>query len=45
MLDFKSSEPASRTLTTGIEIVRMIKKGQVDGTMATSYTTLCSLAA
>jgi putative transposase len=36
MLRFKNFESASRTLS-GIEIVRMIKKGQVDGSLETSY--------
>ena len=44
MLGFKSFESASRTLT-GIEMVRMIKKGQVNFPMATTYKTFCSLAA
>jgi len=44
MLGFKSFESASRTLT-GIEIVRMIKKGQVECPMATFYNTFRSLAA
>jgi putative transposase len=44
MLGFKSFESASRTLT-GIEIVRMIKKGQVTHPNASTYTTFCTLAA
>ena len=44
MLGFKSFESASRTLT-GIEMVRMIKKNQVNFPMATNYDTFCSLAA
>jgi putative transposase len=44
MLEFKSYESASGTLT-GIEIVRMIRKGQVAVPMATAYATFCSLAA
>ena len=44
MLGFKSFESASRTLT-GIEIVRMIKKGQVTLSTASTYTTSCTLAA
>src|SRR4051794_34077742 len=44
MLGFKSFESASRTLT-GIEIVRMIKKGQVTQPTARAYTTFCTLAA
>ena len=44
MLGFKSFGSASRTLT-GIEIVRMMKKGQLNGPIATSYKTFCSLAA
>src|SRR3954466_2353430 len=44
MLGFKNFESASRTLT-GIEIVRMIKKGQVAFSMTTCYKTFCSLAA
>jgi putative transposase len=43
-LGFKNFESASRTLT-GIEMVRMIKKGQVNFPMATTYKTFCSLAA
>ena len=44
MLGFKSFNSASRTLT-GIEIVRMIKKGQVALPTASAYTTFCTLAA
>jgi putative transposase len=44
MLGFKNFESASRTLT-GIEIVRMIKKGQVVLPLASAYTTFCSLSA
>jgi putative transposase len=44
MLGFKSFESASRTLI-GIEIVRMIKKGQVTLSTASTYTTFCTLAA
>jgi putative transposase len=44
MLGFKSFESASRTLS-GIEIVRMIKKGQVSFAMNTYFKTFCSLAA
>jgi putative transposase len=44
MLGFKSFESASRTLT-GIEIVRMIKKGQVTHPTARTYTTFCTLVA
>jgi putative transposase len=44
MLGFKSFESASRTLT-GIEIVRMIKKGQVTLSTASTYKTFCTLAA
>ena len=44
MLGFKDFESASRTLS-GIEIVRMIKKEQIDFAMATDYKTFCSLAA
>src|SRR3954449_10351218 len=44
MLGFKSFESASRTLT-GIEIVRMIKKGQVTHPAASAYATFCTLAA
>src|SRR3954467_12460534 len=44
MLGFKSFESASRTLT-GIEIVRMIKKGQVTHPTASTYTTFCTLVA
>ena len=44
MLGFKSFESASRTLT-GIEIVRMIKKGQVVLPAANAYATFCTLAA
>jgi putative transposase len=43
-LGFKNFESASRTLS-GIEIIRMIKKGQVTCSMITSYKTFCSLAA
>jgi putative transposase len=43
MLGFKSFASASRTLA-GIEIIRMIKKGQVTAPMATSYSTFCTLA-
>jgi putative transposase len=43
MLGFKSFESASRTLT-GIEVIQMIKKGQVYFALATHYTTFCSLA-
>ena len=44
MLGFKSFESASRTLT-GIEIVRMIRKGQLTLPTASIYTTFCTLAA
>jgi putative transposase len=44
MLGFKSFESASRTLA-GIEIVRMIKKGQDVLPTANSYTTFCALFA
>jgi putative transposase len=44
MLGFKSFESASRTLA-GMEIVRMIKKGQVILPAANSYTTFCALVA
>ena len=44
MLGFKSFESASRTLT-GIEIVRMIKKGQATHPTASTYTTFCTLVA
>jgi putative transposase len=44
MLGFKSFECASRTIT-GIEIVKMIKKGQINFPLGTSYKTCCSLAA
>jgi putative transposase len=44
MLGFKSFESASRTLR-GIEIVRMIKKGQVSFAMENDFKTFCSLAA
>jgi len=44
MFGFKSFQSASRTLT-GIEIVRMIKKGQVTLPAASTYTTFCSLGA
>ena len=44
MLGFKNFESASRTLT-GIEIVRMIKKGQVTHPTAGTYTTFCTLVA
>jgi putative transposase len=44
MLGFKSFASASRTLT-GIEIVRMIKKGQVTLPTASAYITYCTLAA
>ena len=44
MLGFKSFKSASRT-QTGIEIVRMIKKGQVTHPTARTYTTFCTLAA
>jgi putative transposase len=43
MLGFKNFESASRTLS-GIEMVRMIKKGQTTLLMATTYKTFCSLA-
>ncbi|WP_423803178.1 DDE-type integrase/transposase/recombinase [Paraflavisolibacter caeni] len=44
MFGFKSFESASRTLI-GIEMVRIIKKEQVNFPLATSYKTFCSLAA
>ncbi|GEO11222.1 hypothetical protein SAE01_37180 [Segetibacter aerophilus] len=44
MLGFKSLESASRT-SSGIEIVRMIRKEQVGCLMATYFKTFCSLAA
>ena len=44
MLGFKSFQSASRTLT-GIEIVRMIKKGQETLPAASRYRTFCSLGA
>ena len=44
MLGSKSFESASRTLT-GIEIVRMIKKGQIALPAANAYATFCTLAA
>jgi putative transposase len=44
MLGFKNFESASRTLS-GIEMVRMIKKGQTTLPMVTTYKTFCSLAA
>src|SRR3954462_11446528 len=44
MLGFKNFESASRTLT-GIEIVRMIKKGQVVLPGTSGYTTFCTLTA
>ncbi|MDQ6815005.1 MAG: transposase, partial [Bacteroidota bacterium] len=44
MLGFKSFESASRTLT-GIEIVRIIKKGQITFPEVTYFKTFCSLAA
>jgi putative transposase len=44
MLGFKSFESASRTLR-GIEIVRMIKKGQVSFAKEIDFKTFCSLAA
>jgi putative transposase len=44
MLGFKSLVSASRTLA-GMEIVRMIKKGQVVLPAANSYTTFCTLVA
>jgi putative transposase len=40
MLGSKSFESASLTLI-GIEVIRMIKKGQVDGPMVTAYKTFC----
>jgi len=43
MLGFKCFESASRTLT-GIEMVRMIKKGQSTFPLASNYKTFCSLA-
>jgi putative transposase len=43
-LGFKSFESASRTLI-GIEMVRMIKKGQVTFPTATTYRTFCTLTA
>jgi putative transposase len=44
MLGFKSFESAQRTLA-GIEMVRMIKKGQMAFPLSSSYKTFCSLAA
>ena len=44
MLGFKSFESASRTLT-GIEIIRMIKKGQVVLPATKAFVTFCTLAA
>lgn len=44
MLGFKGIEAALQTLT-GIEIVRVIRKGQVDVSITTSYKTFCSLPA
>jgi len=44
MLGFKNFELASRTLT-GIEMVRMIKKGQVTFPKYNDFKTFCSLAA
>jgi putative transposase len=44
MLGFKNFESASRTLT-GIEMVRMIKKGQVTFPKFNDFKTFCSLAA
>jgi putative transposase len=44
VLGFKNFESASRTLS-GIEMVGMIKKGQIAFPMTTTYKTFCSLAA
>lgn len=44
MLGFKCFESASRTLT-GIEIVRMIKKGQVILPATNAFLTFCTLGA
>jgi putative transposase len=44
MLGFKNFESASGTLT-GIEMVRMIKKGQATFPKFNDFKTFCSLAA
>jgi putative transposase len=44
MLGFKNFESASRTLA-GIEIVRMIKKGQLRLPLSTTYKSFYSLIA
>src|SRR3954468_22819234 len=44
MLGFKSFKSASRTLS-GIETVRMIKKGQLYFPLKSNYESFCSLAA
>jgi putative transposase len=43
MLGLKSFEAAQRTLA-GIEIVRMIKKNQLESRRITAFKSFCSLA-
>ena len=44
MLGFKSFESARRTLA-GIELVRMLKKGQLENPKSTAFKSFCSLVA